>query len=372
MKQFILPIFIIYFCLLISNLSAQWIPKGKGILDSDYYITAISTVDENVVWTVANSESGKNRAKILLSKDAGETWIMKEVSIDSFIYSSVTDLTAVNDSMAWIGVLHGENTKKILKTTDGGATWEVQLSINNSKFAVSPTLEFLDENTGYYIDFASYTAGKTVDGGEEWTKNTLAIKAEAGLWGIACPTNWMVVLGDSLWFGMSNHTYRSFDGTLSWQFAQNGFSESHQITSLAMDEQGLGFAISRFSENPFAFSDSTFIQKTIDFGQSWEELPQLKFPLLSINKVPGASRTFIGVSGAFVGEGIATASAYTTDGGDTWTVIDQNIPYSIVEFISPKIGWAGSLSNFDYGERPVLFKWTGDFTTSTLEVETKN
>jgi len=235
-----------------------------------------------------------------------------------------------------------------------------------------PVLKFIDENRGYYAGIWTNRSGKTSDGGHTWTDNSLGLGTffSDEYWGTVCPQNWLEVKGDTLWFGTSKRIVRSLNGGMSWENHFPEFPGNNMISSIAFNDSGHGLAISDVNfDLPMddSFLDFTIAWKSEDYGANWELLPNIEFPLTVITQVPGRDKSFVAISGSWQWfdpqSQLSWASAYTTDGGETWTEIDRGIPYNSLAFASVNAGWAGAIGSYDYGfapgEKPAVFKWEG-------------
>ncbi len=123
-------------------------------------------VDANTVFAVGG------RGTILKSIDGGNNW--------NTVTSPVTDreFNAVYFINSTTGFIAGGNfvqfdtlnsVRTLLKTTDGGDTWNVVFNEAGGWFTA---IDFIDENTGYIVGDGS-TLYKTIDGGNNWFSETV-------------------------------------------------------------------------------------------------------------------------------------------------------------------------------------------------------
>lgn len=109
------------------------------------------------------------------------------------------------------------------------------------------------------------------------------------------------------------------------------------------------------------------LYSTSDGGASWVPMtPSGKWYFGDITYVPGTANTYVstGINGAkpeFIG------SAYSTDGGMTWTEIDNTGQRGKAEFLNPTTGWAGQFSD---GPSPTgttgILKFDGNLALGVL------
>lgn len=102
--------------------------------------------------------------------DAGQTYI----PITNGFQSIKESTYFINDS---VGYMCGWYNSMLVKTTNGGMSWQQVDTINST-----PCFDvyFLDENIGYYIDNSggTYTIINTIDGGASWTNQLIG----TGIW----------------------------------------------------------------------------------------------------------------------------------------------------------------------------------------------
>ncbi len=124
-------------------------------------VWSVALYDQNSRWIVAGTETG-----VLLSKDAGETWVslnasepqMKPVVSLSFDPAEPNTIYAGTPHLAW-------------KTTDGGATWR---SIHKGMSDDSDVFSILVDDRMRQRLFAATCGGlyRSLDGGGNWTPLT--------------------------------------------------------------------------------------------------------------------------------------------------------------------------------------------------------
>ena len=136
---------------------------------------AISAIDENTAVAIGD------RSTITITKDGGKTWntstlrpiVSGDMDANAGIAFEDPVLYDVQFLNAQVGFVAGE-FGKILKTTDGGATWhDKQASLVGEEYfdiMELPTffdVDFRNENEGYVVGLEGRVA-KTTDGGETW------------------------------------------------------------------------------------------------------------------------------------------------------------------------------------------------------------
>jgi photosystem II stability/assembly factor-like uncharacterized protein len=358
--------------------SGRWIPQGENLLSADYTTYDISAVNEQVVWALMckTAASGDpDSCKVIRSIDGGVNWAT--IDLNNLAISYAVGIFALNDTMAWITA--GNKTpsqRKIFRTKDGGNSWQEQYAVATSPSSIwAPAVKFENEQKGFFIDVWGRKSGRTINGGENWTTSDLFPTGSATwYWGQLAQENWWDIKGDTLWWGTSQFISRSIDGGSNWNRINTNLPEKNTIQSIKFNKSGLGLAISDVvtTISGIPAIEETVILRSENFGETWNRLPNVPFPMSILTYIPGTENSFIGVSGQWFayGEQIGKyTSAFTADGGNTWTLIDQGIARNAIDFVSPTVGWAGRVENFNYGSsNPVIFKWEGSLSTSAKDI----
>jgi hypothetical protein len=325
MKKLFTLIFTLF---IFSAISAQeegmWIPQAENRVPEDFYVYDISAVDENIVWVLlCPSESNGEPCQILKTLDGGDTWT--DIDISSLGGSFAVSLFALSATTAWLTIADETAAiRYIYKTTDAGDSWTEQRAITatNPDQVFAPVVHFNNEQRGFYIDVYGNRAGRTTNGGDNWSLSGMWIPGPA-IWffSMLSSCNWWDVKGDTIWWPTSRHIHRSTTGGLFWTGVPLP-DTNHTVSSVKFGNNGLGLAISDTDGFTGDFvMNETAVYKSINNGNSWTRLDNLPFPLSVITHIPGTDNGFIGVSGAwhYADLGQEYASAYTLDGGDTWT-----------------------------------------------------
>ena len=143
MKKFILTI-----TLLVSLspiLYAQWEILNEGF--AGYRINTIDFVSKNVGWMAGD------RGIVLKTTDGGETWQTTKLNENWYI----TQIDFIDDSVGWAVGYHN-----ILKTEDGGYNWVLQKKVPDFYLY---SIYAVDKNNVYAAYDKIY---KTTNGGADW------------------------------------------------------------------------------------------------------------------------------------------------------------------------------------------------------------
>ncbi|MEX8547230.1 MAG: WD40/YVTN/BNR-like repeat-containing protein [Mucilaginibacter sp.] len=122
-------------------------------------IRGLSVVNNRVAWA-----SG-SKGQVGLTKDGGKTW--KWQQIKGFGQSDFRDVEAFSDREAVI--MSSGTPALILKTDDGGASW--QIKFQNDKTYFLDALAFVDDRHGFALGDpieGKFLLLETKDGGETW------------------------------------------------------------------------------------------------------------------------------------------------------------------------------------------------------------
>lgn len=186
------------------------------------------------------------------------------------------DLWFINENTGWVVERHA--TEKILKTTDGGITWDVQL--NSSTGITLRSVAFNNENLGWAGGLNGALL-RTTNGGSSWTRiDSLISPSAPGICDI-------FVVGDSVFYGAGK------------------------------------------------WSGPARLIKSTDAGNTFESIDMSQYAsscigIYFVNKDTG----FVGGVSNIASEG--SVILYTTDGGISWTkVYTSNVQVEHVWYILP-------------------------------------
>ena len=143
-----------------------WVP-----INSDWSIWKIDFLNEDVGWAVASADF------IIKTIDGGQSW-----EIQTEAYEDIYDLHAINENFVVAvgnepGVLDG-NVGLVLITKNGGSSWEQQSLWVNDNITELRSVYFLNSDTGMVFGFywsgnANGVVYKTYDAGNTWEEQKL-------------------------------------------------------------------------------------------------------------------------------------------------------------------------------------------------------
>ncbi len=340
----------IFLALLISLVSAGCNVLGIG---SSGPLGIVKTVDGGGTWVAKNVAEGggdlsglrvyemvfdpvnhehlyaSTSSGFLQSFDSGETWkqtLSKIVAYDFFLNPQ----NVQNILVAGIFGDHG----KIIRTRDGGTTWEEvynEASSDNPVFSIAASPSNPSE---VYAALYSGTVIKSIDGGTNWfVVNDL----KGVVLTMRYRTNGIYALVSD------RGLFKSTDGGLHWNSITNALTGSSGITSFIPESVDTFFklGIDDQANGVIYLTTSKGLFKTTNDGQSWA---QIKLPLdVDANDDPRAIASTHG--GVLAYTSVGDTIFKTLDGGKSWQT--QGFPSTssvnkiLIDPILPQITYAG-------------------------------
>jgi len=275
----------------------------------DAEIINLSFISQDTGWALAHCNlqypTPINKNFFLKTTNGGGNWIV----LDSIDYKNPSRLHFINDTL---GYLACGFQPFLMKTTDGGVTWNESPHITSGPlydvFFSDPENGFSCGNSFYY----------THDFGETWDYT-------------ASPNLRRIAMNDASdgWVISYNSVYRVSNGGLDLQL-QEQFDKSVLQAISAPD----------FS-NVFAAGKSVSIYSSADAGHSWQEISNgTHFDLYSVFFLDEN----VGWAGT-EGDNGGGVMVSTNDGGNHWTMLSDALPgYDIfdIQFLDSMNGWVAN------------------------------
>jgi photosystem II stability/assembly factor-like uncharacterized protein len=337
--------------LCITPVFAQWQAQDTGYPEGIGTIFT-SIVDENIVWTVGGHEiTTPDYHGFSKTINGGTTWTVDTIFVDNLDNFRFTSVYALSDSVAWVTMVNDVAPVykgKVLKTIDGGDSWIHQSTAfpDDSVIARFPALVyFYDENNGFAVGhYGQHYI--TSDGGNLWTP-VVPENLPTLLDNEQPFTSNVWPIGDSTaWYGTSKgRILKTKNGGQSWSAYDVGLGEQVVFASFKDELNGLATtpAINRN------------IAKTTDGGETWQTLPN-QLPVSSILiYVKGTDNTYMYGSGdlpTLTGSS-NPGSGFTVDDGNTW-MFRNDMPLEPFFAVNSSAGWAAG-NTFDNN----IYMWTG-------------
>lgn len=234
-------------------------------------LQAVSAVSERVVWV-----SG-HRGTVLRTTDGGATW--ERLIVPDADSLQFRDIHAIDERTAYALSAGPGGLSRIYKTTDGGRSWTLQF-LNEEPEAFFDCLSFWDERRG--LAFSDAVAGEVIllmteDGGLHWTRipPDRVPAAQAGGEGAFAASGTCVVTGPEgrAWIGTgAAETARVFlteDYGRSWTVVSTPVvaGEMAGIFTLSFRDARHGAALGGDLARPQEHTDNVAV--TSDGGRTW-------------------------------------------------------------------------------------------------------
>jgi photosystem II stability/assembly factor-like uncharacterized protein len=219
----------------------------------------------------------------------------------------------------------------ILKTTNGGNTWETKASGTANALR---GVQLLDDDLGYAVGFEG-TILKTTNAGETWT--TVSSGTTQALRSIHFPSHDTGYIA-----GGAGTMLKTTNAGATWTAQTTNVTQDLINVRFATNE--IGFAVATTS----TFTDGMVI-RTENGGATWTSVYTNPMGLLGL-AVPNASTIYAG-GGNNQGTGGNSYIVRSTDGGDTWDEVYSGVPNGALRgawFVTPAKGWFVG----DLGELP--------------------
>lgn len=284
-------------------------------------LQAVSPVSDLVVWA-----SG-HRGTVVRTVDGGATWTAMVVpGADSMQFR---DIHALSADLAWAMSAGPGEASRIYRTTDGGRRWSLQWT-NQEPKAFFDCLSFWDEKRGLAISDAVdgvFVLMTTVDG-ETWQRvpPERSPKAREGEGLFAASGTCLVTRGtDKAWFGAgvnAGRVGRTVDGGRTWTMSDTPILQSTGtagLTSIVMFDDLAGMGVG--GDVAAADSIRDRVVMTGDGGATWRLGGDLPFGGAAFGAAMVGGRTAVAVGPA--------GSAWTADGGKTWSALDTHAYWSV-------------------------------------------
>jgi photosystem II stability/assembly factor-like uncharacterized protein len=327
-----------------STAGAQWTPQ-QSTTDAEF--RGLAAVSATSVWA-----SG-TRGRVARTTNGGTAWTVDRVpGADSL---DLRDIAALGAN-AWTSSA-GPAEQGQAKIFHLGATgvWTKQFE-TKQKGVFLDAIKFWDDRHG--IAMSDPVAGQlfiltTDDGGATWSRVSTdnAPRVLPGEAAFAASGTCLAVQGASnVWIGTGGgataRVFRSTDRGRTWRVAEtpvHAGSNASGIFSVAFSDARHGVVVGGDYTKPKQPFDNVAI--TSDGGATWRlakgPLPQgYMSGVAFIPGTNGRSLVAVGLAG----------TAQSTDGGESWSMIDS-VAYNSVAFASRDAGWAA-------GPRGRIAKWT--------------
>ena len=321
----------LFFFLLVTQICfAQWYQQNSG---TTVNLNAVTFIDANNGYAVGDSSI------ILSTSNGGINWLQKtnsaELSLYGVCFTNQENGFAVGGPSYW----GGAGFPFMLHTTNGGSTWATQ-SIPPLPAGYLNYIIFVDSIKGFALgggcDFNGILYSiilKTEDGGATWDSEVDStmlpiIKGQFVDWNIG----WILSSFPNM-YGYESAIYKTEDGGASWITKLENHSGGPkiggdpQVSDIYFGDSNYGIAVGRND-------DDGVIYQTTNGGDTW-------FDTLTIAQCP-LNKVHFNTINQGIGVGWNGTILKTADGGLTWNAQISGTTANLngVFFIDALTGWA--------------------------------
>jgi photosystem II stability/assembly factor-like uncharacterized protein len=296
-----------------TNGGQTWLIQQDLAIDYD----RLYAVNDSIVYVIGNhynQEFESSEGRIWKTSDGGTSWKnispnLVNIHLKSiwFMNSEVGVITGSYEYDEYEDLIYGF----ILKTVDGGSTWEEKII---PEFSEIYHLQFLDDSGGYFlatklnVEYEEFYLCLTADIFDSWEVKLQNTDGIQSFYSLEDKTIF-AVMADSL----SANVMKSKDGGLTWEKKQTllGWAVKGIVHFIA---PGVGLIF----EIPWR-ADATNLYKSVDHGDSWmmKKFGEHLIDVCFINKNDG----FAGAGHIAGGRGHSEPIGnlfVTNNGGETW------------------------------------------------------
>ena len=311
----------------------RWVSQTSGIAER---LRGVSAVSARVAWA-----SG-NKGTVLRTIDGGATW--ERMAIPETTDMDFRDIEAFDDLTAYVLAIGSGDRSRVYKTTDGGKTWTLQQT-NPDPRGFYDSIAFWDAQHGLIMGDpvdGYYTLLRTDDGGNLWTPVAASDMPEALADESAFAASGTCVVAQgaqNAWFvtggGTRARVFRSADGGLTWAAAETPVAAgtpSSGIFSGAFADARHGVVVGGDYKREKDASDNVAV--TTDGGATWKpvaarQLRAFRSAVAYFPKSKGRRLVTVGPAG----------SDYSTDAGATWKPLGDD-GFHALSISADETAWA--------------------------------
>jgi len=226
-----------------TNGGINW---SESYSESNFTIRNINFISSSVGFAIGeNSQLSYYRTRILKTTNAGSTWD----SIPSIKYFSGYNILFLNESTGFLSGASSSLGWRILRTTNGGASW-----LDTLKYKLTD-IRFFNNNSGYFL--ANDTIiGRTTNAGANWSFSK--IRNQTVNYIIRPVDLYFINQTTAITIGTMGLNLRTTDNGSTWINYNNSFT-SEELGDIVFKNANTGF-IMAWSRN---------IYKTTNAGGNW-------------------------------------------------------------------------------------------------------
>lgn len=286
----------------------------------------VTVVNRSVFIAVGREQvqGGGEQSIVVRTSDGGRSWQRQLVDPNSWFY----DVFFLDDRTGWVCGYEG----LVLKTTDAGSTWKRQRTAVRSPLI---QIQFIDKERGWAMGEDGRIL-RTTDGGTQWEPKRVLAKGHLRCLHFSTGSSGWVV-------GEEGEAYRTRDGGLKWESLATSLSSvlPKVIGSVSIARAvkflnpRLGFiCVNIVAKDGSEARNEGILLKTMDGGDSWTTAI-----LPDDSRLIGAC--FVTAENIWIVAEFGQRLLHTLDGGRTWMqtrpVTDGGMPFGVY-FADPNVG----------------------------------
>ena len=305
--------------------------------DSTSMFIGIHAVTENVVWAAGSA------GRVVKTTDGGATW--KTMFVPGADSVQFRDVHAFGPDNAFVLSIGNGTDSRIYRTSDGGDSWSLSFQ-NQDPNAFFDCFSFWDLKRGFAFSDSyqgEFTLIQTEDAGTSWSRidPSLVPDARNGEGAFAASGTCVQTMAGGHGFfatgasAQDTRVIRTADFGATWTEALTpieSLTPTQGISTMSiLDDMHMAVLGGDFTQRDSIYSN---VAVSGDGGATWSLAGRAPIggSVYGSSYVPGApTPTLVGVA--------PTGTAYSEDNGSTWTRIsDDN--FWTVSFVNADAGWA--------------------------------
>jgi photosystem II stability/assembly factor-like uncharacterized protein len=326
----------VFFLFSISGL-AQWSatpsPTVAFRYDDIYFITP------SMGWAVNYATSPTN-GKIIKTTNGGLSW----QTVLSSSGARFRDIAFTDSLHGWVGTLmsglNPQDTAIMYQTVDGGITWTPVQNFPGPRPAGICGMCVVNDSTVYACGRYDGPTGfyKTTNNGQTWSYTDMSSYA-GGLVDIyfTTPDSGFVVGSSGSWVSDSGRVLFTADAGLTWQVRHTSAHNMELCWKISFPSKNIGYV----SLESFRGTTPQYFLKTIDGGATWQDM---NYAIPGNYSVQGIG--FINDTVGWIGGDYNNYK--TTDGGVTWSADNWGSEVNRFRFFSDTLGYAAGLKIYKF------------------------
>jgi photosystem II stability/assembly factor-like uncharacterized protein len=319
------------------NVMAQWTPTASPA--ASYRHDDVYFLNPDVGWAI--KFSGGNNGYIIKTIDGGTSW---QTLLDSS-GAKFRDIGFLDSLTGFIGTLEtgftSADTIILYKTTDGGATWSGVTNLPGPHPGGICGMDVVNDSTLYACGRYYGPAGfyKTTDRGNTWSYTSLSglVNGIVDIHFFNKDTGIAVGGTPPDYFTGQGRVLRTTDGGATWQIVHTSAHTSELCWKISFPSPLIGYV----SLESFRFTGPQYFLKTTDGGLTWTDMQ-----FINSGSYDAEGIGFLNDTTGWIG---GDPSNYkTTDGGLTWAVDNTALNVNRFRFFGDTLGYAAGKLIYKY------------------------